>query len=82
MFSALTRDDCSKRKALSQQNLLDLAQLAGVDVLWLDNNSGCQGVCERITHKRIKPEKSHALCDGDYCFDEVLLEGLKAKLEQ
>ncbi|WDE06816.1 phosphoethanolamine--lipid A transferase [Thalassomonas viridans] len=80
MFSALPRQEFSKRKALSQQNLLDLARLAGVDVLWLDNNSGCQGVCKRINNERIKPDESHDLCDGDYCFDEVLLEPLAEKL--
>ena len=80
MFSALSRADFTKRKAVNQQNLLDLAQLAGVDVLWLDNNSGCQGVCERVPQQRLDTKKAHELCDGDYCFDEVLLEPLKEKL--
>lgn len=80
MFSLLNQDDFDKRQASSQQNILDLAQLAGVDVLWIDNDSGCKGVCNRVPTIKVSTDSSDPLCDGDYCFDEVLVRGLKTKL--
>jgi len=80
MFSLLNKDQFNKQSASSQQNLLDIAQLAGVDVLWVDNNEGCKGVCKRVKTINIDKNKSNSLCDGDYCFDEILLTQLDNKL--
>ncbi|WP_299787369.1 phosphoethanolamine--lipid A transferase [uncultured Shewanella sp.] len=79
MFSALTRDSYDELDAKYEQNLLDLVSLAGVDVLWVDNN-GCKGVCKRVPTINIDVKSDNPLCDGEYCFDEVLLEPLKEKL--
>lgn len=80
MFSALGRHDYDKQLASNQQNLLDIVKLANVDVLWLDNNEGCKGACKRVTTINMDKSKTHELCDGDYCFDEVLLSPLTEKL--
>jgi lipid A ethanolaminephosphotransferase len=80
LFSAQKRENFDKKKANYQQNLLDIAKLAGVDVLWIDNNSGCKGVCKRVDTIEIPTDKQHPLCDGDYCFDEILIEKLSEKL--
>ncbi|MCL1057619.1 phosphoethanolamine--lipid A transferase [Shewanella gelidimarina] len=80
MFSALSREEYDHNKANSQQNLLDLVLLAGVDVLWVDNN-GCKGVCERVPTVTIDVKSDSPLCDGDYCFDETLLAPLENKLQ-
>ena len=80
MFSALGRKEYDKQTANSQQNLLDLVKLANVDVLWLDNNEGCKGACNRVTTLNTDKHNVNALCDGNYCFDEVLLSPLKDKL--
>ncbi|WP_236559714.1 phosphoethanolamine transferase [Colwellia sp. 20A7] len=80
MFSLLNKEQFNKRSASSQQNLLDIAKLAGVDVLWVDNNEGCKGVCKRVNTINIDKNKSNPLCDGDYCFDEILLTQLDNKL--
>ncbi len=79
MFSSLTRSNYDQMDAEYQQNLLDLVSLAGVDVLWVDNN-GCKGVCERVPTINIDVKSDNPLCDGEYCFDEVLLEPLQDKL--
>jgi len=81
MFSALTREEFDRRTADNQQNLLDLAALAGVDVLWVDNN-GCKGVCARVPTIKIDVNQQHALCDGEYCQDGILLEPLREKLNK
>lgn len=80
MFSVLGRNDYQKQIANNQQNLLDIVKLANVDVLWLDNNEGCKGTCNRVTTINMDKSETHNLCDGDYCFDEVLLSPLKDKL--
>ena len=80
MFSVLGREDYEKQAAKNQQNLLDIAKLANVDVLWLDNNEGCKDVCKRVKTINTDKNKTHKLCDGDYCFDEVLLAPLNNKL--
>ena len=79
MFSSFNRENFDRRRADHQQNLLDIAALAGVDVLWIDNN-GCKDVCNRITTIKIDPEQNNPLCDGEYCQDEILLTPLSNKL--
>lgn len=80
MFSKLEHKNYDKRVAVSQQNVLDLIHLAGVDVLWVDNNSSCKGVCARIKTIYLDTNKNNPNCDGEYCFDEVLIEALDKKL--
>ncbi|MDO7083676.1 phosphoethanolamine--lipid A transferase [Pseudocolwellia sp. AS88] len=80
MFSLLTKPEFNKQLAASQQNLLDIAKLADVDVLWIDNNEGCKGVCKRVQTIDIDKNKTNPLCDGDYCFDEILLPQLEQKV--
>ena len=82
MFSALNRQNFDKKVADNQQNLLDIAKLAGIDVIWIDNQSGCKGVCKRVETIKIPTDKDKPLCDGDYCFDEALLAPLNNKLSQ
>lgn len=79
MFSALSRDNFERRDADNQQNLLDIAKLAGVDVLWVDNN-GCKNVCLRVPTITIDVTQDSPLCDGQYCLDEALLKPLQEKL--
>lgn len=81
MFSALEKENYNKQEASNQQNLLDIAKQADVDVLWIDNNSGCKGACKRVTTINTNKAKTHEQCDGDYCFDEVLLTPLQQKLD-
>ena len=81
MFSRLNKADYDKRIAIAQQNAIDIIHLAGADVLWVSNNNGsCKGVCNRVKTVKISPKKSNPMCDGEYCFDEVLLSPLKQKL--
>jgi lipid A ethanolaminephosphotransferase len=79
MFSSLTRENFDRREADYQQNLLDIFELAGVDVLWVDNN-GCKDVCNRIPTVKIDVNQDNPLCDGEYCQDEALLTPLRDKL--
>ncbi len=74
-----------------QENLLDVLQRAGLAVLWLDNQSGCKGLCDRVPNSPTSklPEGAAplptSLChkdelDGDECFDEALLHELDKRI--
>ena len=86
MFSALGRADFEARRQ-DQENLLDLLQHAGMAVLWIDNQSGCKGVCDRVpaAQASVLPAKAAPLpagwcrADGE-CYDEALLHGLDERL--
>ncbi len=76
MFSPFGRERYSDKKAKSHESLLDVIQRAGVSVLWRDNNSGCKSTCDRVPRLAGSELRHPDFCDGDGCFDEVLLEGL------
>ena len=82
MFSRLSREDYNPRIAESQDNVLDIIHRAGAEVTWIDNNSSCKGVCKRINTIEFDPSRDSTLCDGDYCFDEVLTNILQEVLSK
>jgi len=87
MFSHLGREQYGNNKDQHQENLLDALQRAGLAVLWLDNQSGCKGICERVPNAMANvaasgaPALPEALCDGPECLDGALLHGLDQRLE-
>lgn len=86
MFSHLGREEFIKQKQ-SQESLLDVLQRVGLAVLWLDNQSGCKGICDRVPNAQaITPVRKDiplpaGLCgeDGE-CLDEALLHDLDARI--
>lgn len=80
MFSHLPREQFDIDDAPRHANLLDALQEAGFDVEWRDNNAGCKGVCARVRQISYADRKDPVLCERDYCYDEVLLEGMEEKL--
>jgi len=80
MFSPLGRED--DRDAQNLENLLDVLQRAGLAVTWLDNQSGCKGICERIPHLDTGGLSDPALCSQGECFDEILLAQLPGQLQK
>jgi lipid A ethanolaminephosphotransferase len=82
MLSALDKEAFEKRKA-EQENLLDLLQAAGLAVLWLENQSGCKEVCDRVPHvstSDLPADSAKGLCGGGECFDDALLVGLDERI--
>ena len=80
MFSHLGRDDFFDRQE-SYENLLDVLKKADLNVVWIDNQSGCKGVCARVTTEVQKVIKDDVNCYDDGCFDVVVLDELRNKIE-
>ncbi len=82
MFSDLARADYSAATAGSRENMLDILARAGVDVLWLENNSSCKGVCARVPSETMWELGDTEFCDGGECRDDILLRRLKEALDK
>lgn len=80
MFSHLRRDGFDVDEASRYMNLLDALAESGFDVEWRDNNAGCKGVCARVREISYADRKDPRLCERDYCYDEILLDGMQEKL--
>ncbi len=84
MFSFLDQNDYSPEDAAAQSNVLDVLKTAGVNIVWIDNNSSCKGVCDRIGEINIRKNtnpKSPYYSDGEM-FDEALLEQVSLALKK
>ncbi|QPF30974.1 phosphoethanolamine--lipid A transferase [Acinetobacter lwoffii] len=78
MFSGMPREAYDEQLASHREGLLDIAQRAGYQVTWIDNNSGCKGACDRVQKYQIPAQLKQKWCDaGGECFDEILVDSLK-----
>jgi lipid A ethanolaminephosphotransferase len=82
MFSNLKQSHFSDSESKQNENLLDVLTHAGVNILWKDNNSGCKGVCQRVTTENTETLKIPGLCAEGECFDEVMLQGLQSYFDK
>ncbi len=76
MFSGMPRSDYDDSLASHREGLLDIAKRAGYKVTWIDNNSGCKGVCARTGIYPIKETLQKKWCEGIDCYDEILVDAL------
>ena len=72
MFSHLGRE-AFKQQASNNENLLDVLQRAGYAVLWIDNQSGCKGQCDRVAHVNTANAKHPEHCQNGECRDTIML---------
>ncbi|GAA0792749.1 phosphoethanolamine transferase [Shewanella aestuarii] len=82
MFSDFTHDNYNREQANAQDNVLDVMKEAGVEVVWFDNDGGDKEVAARIIKHEIPASLDNALCDGQSCFDEILVQQLSAYLSE
>ncbi len=80
MFSNMPRNRFNVNDAKYSENMLDLIQQAGFEVLWRENDDGCKGVCNRVPNEDMVKTNDIRYCDGQSCFDEVLVENLEEYL--
>jgi lipid A ethanolaminephosphotransferase len=79
MFSHFGRANYESRPA-NYETLIDVLQHAGLAVLWLDNQSGCKGVCDRVPHVDTSALKVPGLCEDGECYDAVMLDKLDERI--
>lgn len=81
MFSGMPRKEYDEGLASHRENLLDIAQRAGYKVTWIDNNSGCKEVCNRVEQYVIPEKIKQKWCDSkDECKDDLLIDALNEYL--
>jgi len=82
MFSPIGRENYSERRIRNSEGLLDVLIHAGYAVKWIDNQSGCKGVCVgtgievSTTNAKAAPD----LCDGKECLDGIMVRQLESEL--
>ena len=81
MFSPQNQKDFDESDAKFTENVIDLVQKAGYQVIWLENDDGCKGVCDRVDKMiKMRDVNNPKYCRKDYCLDESLIDGLDETL--
>jgi lipid A ethanolaminephosphotransferase len=81
MFSIYNRSEFNKTKANATENVLDILQKSGINVIWLDNNSDSKGVAVRVPYEDYKTNDKNPLCDAE-CRDEGMLDNLQDYIDK
>lgn len=81
MFSHLGKQAYEQRSS-NHESLVDVLHHAGLAVLWIDNQSGCKGVCARVPQVNTTALKVSPYCDSGECHDEVMLHGLEQRIAE
>jgi lipid A ethanolaminephosphotransferase len=80
MFSLIGTAKFDTKSAAAQENVLDVLQRAGVNVLWLDNNSDSKDVALRVPYKSYKSPEVNPVCDPE-CRDVGMLPAVQDYIE-
>jgi len=82
MFSPYGRANYDEHRIRRSETLLDVLVRAGYRVHWIDNQSGCKGVCKGpgVEFEKIDPRSDAGLCSDGECFDEIMARRLQAEL--
>jgi lipid A ethanolaminephosphotransferase len=78
MFSPYGRAGYDEARIARSESLLQVLARAGYAVHWVENQSGCKGVCDGIDTRAIANNRDPQHCDGERCLDEVLMDELDA----
>jgi lipid A ethanolaminephosphotransferase len=81
MFSDLGRDDFDRSEVRARESLLDVVQRAGIRTVWLENNSGCKGLCRGAEVWSSEGLDIDGVCADGECLDSVLLDRLDDELQ-
>jgi len=80
LFSPQGRRNYDEDAIRGSESLLHVLARAGLRVVWMDNQSGCKGVCDGLETVRPDPATLPALCNGEHCLDEALLRSAQGLL--
>ncbi len=74
MFAPVGRRDYDEARIRGQESLLQVLARAGVDLSWIDNQSGCKGVCTGLETIQLE-------CNGGRCLDDALFAKVADRLK-
>jgi len=75
IFAIEGKDKFELSKSKDEENFLDVAKKAGVNILWRDNNSSSKGVADRAEYQDFLTPRNNPICDPE-CRDIGMLSGL------
>jgi lipid A ethanolaminephosphotransferase len=81
MFSHLGKT-AFEESEINYENLVDVLERAGVAVIWLENQSGCKGICDRVYRDATQKMNVPELCSTGECFDEIMLRRLTQRFDE
>ena len=81
MFSQLTHSKFERTKADNQDNVLDIMQRAGIDLIWKENDGGDKSVAHKIKKITVDRTKTDQWCNSSNCYDMALLNDLDQEIE-
>lgn len=82
MFSIYDRANYTDEKGKSTENVIDVLNRAGINLLWRDNNSNSKNVADRITYEDLNHAQDEKFCKDGECFDEILLKDLQTFVDK
>lgn len=77
IFSPWGRRQYDEARIRGSESLLDIVARAGFRVVWIDNQSGCKGVCAGVESLRPDPAVSAAHCRDGECQDGALVDTME-----
>jgi lipid A ethanolaminephosphotransferase len=81
MFSEYGRRSFDQEKIHASESLLHVLARLKIDVSWLDNQTGCKGVCADAMFVDLSKETDPAFCNGKRCFDDILVKDLGKRID-
>lgn len=81
LFAPVGQRDYDEDRIRGQESLLHVLARTGFKVQWIDNQSGCKGVCAGLPQS-VAGGHGSPECDGRRCLDEVLVEALASAVRR
>lgn len=72
IFSPWGRRQYDEERIRGSESLLDVVARAGFRVVWIDNQSGCKGVCDGVESIKPDPAATPESCPEGVCQDEAM----------
>jgi lipid A ethanolaminephosphotransferase len=79
MFSHMPASDFSISEANRYENLLDIIKKVKIDTTWINNNSGCKGICNNV--KNMSLSSQDFIKKGEQTYDGFFIDYLKKAIK-
>ena len=82
MFSRMSKSNFDDRKVKYQDGVIDVLSHAGAEVVWLENDGGCKGVCDRVETWTYTAKTDSQWCVYEFCYDLLLLDEMEKAIDK